>query len=158
MSVTHSTPTSRTPARGRFTEADCSITDFAALVDQTCELVDYPYATAVEQNVVVYDAGALRAAVASPARRLEVEAELVMALTTGPGVVALRGAFDDSEQSTGRRSPSTRSSPRSAPPVADATTTSPRPGPTTGSGTRWRSWPSAIPAPSSTTTATTSSP
>jgi ectoine hydroxylase-related dioxygenase (phytanoyl-CoA dioxygenase family) len=95
MSVTHTTPTSRTRTPGRFTEADCSLADFAALVDQICELGDYPSATAVEENVLVYDAAALRAAVATPARRLEIEAELVRALTTGPGVVAFRGAFDD---------------------------------------------------------------
>ena len=41
MTVT-ARPTTRTP--GRFTEADCSLADFAALVDQTTELADFPYA------------------------------------------------------------------------------------------------------------------
>jgi ectoine hydroxylase-related dioxygenase (phytanoyl-CoA dioxygenase family) len=87
-------PTStRTP--GRFTEADCSLTDFAALVDRTTELADFPYATAVEKNVLVYDADGLRRVIASDPGRLEVEAELVRALTTGPGVVAFTGAFAD---------------------------------------------------------------
>ena len=83
----------RTP--GRFTEADCSVADFAALVDRTTALSDFPYATAVEQNVLVYEAAALRRAIASPEGRLEVEAELVRALTAGPGVVAFSGAFPD---------------------------------------------------------------
>jgi ectoine hydroxylase-related dioxygenase (phytanoyl-CoA dioxygenase family) len=91
MSVT----TTGTP--GRFTEADCSLPDFAALVDQTTELADYPHAEAVEQNVVVYDATDLRRAVDTEAGRLEVEAELVKALSDGPGVVAFRGAFADTE-------------------------------------------------------------
>jgi ectoine hydroxylase-related dioxygenase (phytanoyl-CoA dioxygenase family) len=87
-------PTStRTP--GRFTEADCSLTDFAALVDRTTEPADFPYATAVEKNVLVYDADGLRRVIASDPGRLEVEAELVRALTTGPGVVAFTGAFAD---------------------------------------------------------------
>lgn len=78
-----------------FTEADCSLADFAALVDQLAELADYPHAHAVEQNVLVYDAAAVRVAIASDAGRLEVEAELVRALTSGPGVVAFSGAFSD---------------------------------------------------------------
>ena len=94
MTVTTTrTPATRTP--GRFTEADCSLPDFAALVDRTTELTDYPYAAAVEQNVLVYDADVLRRAIATPEGRLEVEAELVRALTSGPGVVAFQGAFAD---------------------------------------------------------------
>lgn len=93
MTVTATTPTTRTP--GRFTEADCSLPDFAALVDQTTDLADYPYATTVEQNVLVYDSASLRQAIATPDGRLAVEAELVKALTDGPGVVALKGAFTD---------------------------------------------------------------
>ena len=85
--------TARTP--GRFTEADCSLADFAALVDQVTELVDYPYASAVEKNVLVYDAAAVRKAIAHHTGRLAVEAELVRALTAGPGVVAFSGAFPD---------------------------------------------------------------
>lgn len=91
MTVTR--PTTRTP--GRFSEADCSLADFAALVGRTTEPADFPHATAVEQNVLVYDATALRRVIASDEGRLEVEAELVRALTAGPGVVAFSGAFAD---------------------------------------------------------------
>ena len=87
-----STPTTR-PARYR--EMDCRVDDFAALVDQVTDLVDYPHATEVQRNVLVYDAEALRASVSSEQGRLEVEAELVRALTDGPGVVAFKGAFPD---------------------------------------------------------------
>ncbi|GAB2579951.1 phytanoyl-CoA dioxygenase family protein [Microlunatus antarcticus] len=84
------------PARpGRFTEADCRVEDFAALVDQVTELGDYPHAADVQRNVLVYDAAALRAAITSEEARVEVEAELVRALTEGPGVVAFKGAFPD---------------------------------------------------------------
>lgn len=92
MTVT-ARPATRTP--GRFTEADCSLADFAALVDQNTDLADYPHAKTVEQNVLIYDAATLRQAIATDAGRLEVEAELVRALTSGPGVVALQGAFSD---------------------------------------------------------------
>ena len=78
-----------------FTEADCSLPDFVALVDQTTELADYRHASAVERNVLVYDAAALRRSIGTDAGRREVEAELVRALTSGPGVVAFTGAFPD---------------------------------------------------------------
>ena len=80
---------------GRYTEADCRVEDFAALVDQATDLAAYPHAADVQRNVLVYDSAALRDAVASQAGRLEVEAELVRALTEGPGVVAFKGAFPD---------------------------------------------------------------
>ena len=47
--------------------------------------------------MLVYDAAALRRVIASDDGRLEVEAELVRALTAGPGVVAFQGAFADHE-------------------------------------------------------------
>ena len=78
-----------------FTEADCSLPDFVALVDQTTELADYRHASAVERNVLVYDAAALRRSIGTDAGRREVEVELVRALTSGPGVVAFTGAFPD---------------------------------------------------------------
>jgi ectoine hydroxylase-related dioxygenase (phytanoyl-CoA dioxygenase family) len=89
------TPGTGTTRPGRFTEADCRVEDFAALVDQVTELADYPHAADVQLNVLVYDAAALRASITSEQDRIEVEAELVRALTEGPGVVAFKGAFPD---------------------------------------------------------------
>jgi len=82
---------------GRYTEADCRVEDFAALVDQATDLADYPHAADVQQNVLVYDAAALRTSITSEQDRVEVEAELVRALTGGPGVVAFKGAFADTD-------------------------------------------------------------
>ncbi len=56
------------------------------LTDRT-DPADYPHATGVEQEVVVYDAAGLRAAPPS---------ELVRALSSGPGVVVVRGALERS--------------------------------------------------------------
>ena len=91
MTVTASRPT--TPAR--FTEEHCRIDEFAALVDQQTDLADYPHAAEVVQNVLVYDADTLRAAIADPAGLDAVAAELVRAFTQGPGVAAFRHAFAD---------------------------------------------------------------
>jgi ectoine hydroxylase-related dioxygenase (phytanoyl-CoA dioxygenase family) len=90
------TKTTAAPVRpGRYTEADCRVEDFAPLVDQVADLADYPHAAKVQHNVVVYDSASLRGVTSSEQGRLEVEAELVRALTEGPGVVAFTGAFPD---------------------------------------------------------------
>ena len=92
--MTITTPTTqRHPAK--LSEDDCDIDDFAAVVSVTTDLADYPHAADLDQGVLVYDAAALRASIATPDGRDDVEAELVRALTDGPGVVALKGAFDD---------------------------------------------------------------
>lgn len=94
--MTDTLPTAqRHPAKLR--EEDCSIEDFAAVVSVTTDVADYPHAVGVEQGVLVYDAADLRTAITSSGGRDSVEAELVRALTDGPGVVALKGAFDDLE-------------------------------------------------------------
>jgi ectoine hydroxylase-related dioxygenase (phytanoyl-CoA dioxygenase family) len=74
---------------------DCRLADLIDLVNQKTDLADYPYASAVEQNVLVYDGARLRTELSRPARRPRVEAELASALLDGPGIVVLAGAFDD---------------------------------------------------------------
>ncbi|MCW2789017.1 MAG: phytanoyl-CoA dioxygenase [Aeromicrobium sp.] len=81
------------PARLR--EDDCRLDDFAAVVEATTDAADYPFAARVDHDVLVYEAAALRPVIADPARREDVEAELVRALSDGPGIVVLAGAFDD---------------------------------------------------------------
>ncbi|WP_328351397.1 phytanoyl-CoA dioxygenase family protein [Streptomyces sp. NBC_00445] len=72
------------------TEQDCDLDAFRALVERTTETADYPHAAAVEQNVLVYDGDRLR-----DTNRRDVQAELVRALTDGPGIVVFRRAFPD---------------------------------------------------------------
>ena len=79
----------------RLTPADVRIEDFVALLAQTTDLAAYPHADRVDSNVLIYDAVRLRKAVATEAGRDEVAAELVRALTDGPGVIVLEGAFPD---------------------------------------------------------------
>src|SRR5204862_7324952 len=59
------------------------------------DLADYPYASTVEQNVLIYDGARLRKQLSRPACRPRVETELARALLDGPGIVVLAGAFDD---------------------------------------------------------------
>jgi phytanoyl-CoA dioxygenase PhyH len=82
-------------APGYLSADDCRLGDLIDLVSQKTDLADYPYAAAVEQNMLIYDGARLRKELSGPAARLRVEAELARALLDGPGIVVLAGAFDD---------------------------------------------------------------
>ena len=89
-------PAPHTLARtARLRAADCDLDDFVALVGRPTDAADYPLATEVVDRVLVYDAARLRTEVAGAGGPDTVAAEIVRALTDGPGVVAIRGAFPD---------------------------------------------------------------
>ena len=77
------------------TPESCDLPDFIATVSQRTALADYPHAAAVQENILVYDCGALRALAASPAALRLLQAEWGKALMDGPGVIVLQGAVDD---------------------------------------------------------------
>lgn len=82
-------------ASGYLHESDCRLDDFIAIVEQTTELSDYPFAESIEQNVVSYDSDRLRAECVDPATRRAVQSELNKAFLDGPGIVVLKRAFPD---------------------------------------------------------------
>ncbi|MFG2358891.1 phytanoyl-CoA dioxygenase family protein [Streptomyces sp. NPDC048521] len=77
--------------RTRLTEQDCDLDAFRALVGRTTDLADYPHAASVTENVLVYEGERLRTA----DDRDVLRGELVRALTDGPGIAVVRGAFPD---------------------------------------------------------------
>jgi ectoine hydroxylase-related dioxygenase (phytanoyl-CoA dioxygenase family) len=79
---------------GWYRPEDCRLDDFRAVVEQTTDAADYPYADSVEQGVLVYGSR-LRDRAAAPEHRREVQAELARALLDGPGIVVFSGAFPD---------------------------------------------------------------
>jgi ectoine hydroxylase-related dioxygenase (phytanoyl-CoA dioxygenase family) len=85
-------PTRTTP--GWFTAADCRLEEFRAVVETTTDLAQYPYADEVRDGVLVYGPR-LCSRTRSAAGRRDVQAELARALTDGPGIVVLAGAFPD---------------------------------------------------------------
>ena len=91
MSTAHHAPA--TPAW--ISADDCRLSDLLAVLEEQTRLDDYPHATRVEQQVLVYDATALRRAVADPGNRRGIQAEIARALSSGPGIVVLTNAFDD---------------------------------------------------------------
>ncbi|MFC8088834.1 phytanoyl-CoA dioxygenase family protein [Streptomyces sp. NPDC057301] len=79
--------------RARLSEHDCDLAGFREVVERTTDLADHPYASSVERNVLIYDSDRLRKAEDTGA----VRAELVRALTDGPGIVVFKGAFPEPE-------------------------------------------------------------
>ena len=77
-----------------FRAENCNLEDFKQVVSGTTRLEDYPYADAVEQNVLIYGPR-LHSYLDDPAERADVQAELARALTVGPGIVVFKGAFPD---------------------------------------------------------------
>src|SRR6195952_3158108 len=67
---------------------DCDLDDFRALVSTETELTDYPLASDVRQDVLVYSAATM-----ANADRHALQTELIHALSDGPGVVVFEDAF-----------------------------------------------------------------
>jgi ectoine hydroxylase-related dioxygenase (phytanoyl-CoA dioxygenase family) len=75
------------------TEDASDLDAFRAIVERSVIRADYPFASDVMSNVLVYDGLEVRSAAASPETREEIMAEWVEALADGPGVIAIRNAF-----------------------------------------------------------------
>ena len=78
-----------------FSAEDCDLAAFERLCQQTVDQKDYPQATAVIQNIVIYNGDDLRAVLADPAKEQALKAELMRCLKDGPGVFAIKGAYPD---------------------------------------------------------------
>lgn len=71
------------------TESDVDLEEFRRQVERPTDVAEYPHATDVRSDVLIYSAPAL----AHVADRRGVQAELIKALADGPGVVVLTEAF-----------------------------------------------------------------
>ena len=80
---------SLTRTAGWIAASDCDLAEFRSQVLRDTDPADYPHASDVRRNVLVYSA----AAVPDTDRRA-LQAELIRALTDGPGVVVFEGAFE----------------------------------------------------------------
>jgi ectoine hydroxylase-related dioxygenase (phytanoyl-CoA dioxygenase family) len=70
-------------------EADLRLADFREQVQRDTDPADYPLASDVRNNVLVY-----ASATVGDADRRALQSELIRALADGPGVVVFEGAFD----------------------------------------------------------------
>ena len=94
MTTTASSHAPGTHASQWFGEDSCRLEDFVAVTGEKTKLEDYAYADAVEQNVLIYGKR-LHSYLESSEERADVQAELIRALTAGPGIVVFKGAFAD---------------------------------------------------------------
>ncbi|WP_027668662.1 phytanoyl-CoA dioxygenase family protein [Rhizobium leguminosarum] len=76
-------------------EDACDLDEFRALAEKTTALADYPSASAVEKNVLIYDSRKVMTAAATPEGRRAVLAEICDAFGEGPGVVVFKRAYED---------------------------------------------------------------
>ncbi|MBA1344864.1 phytanoyl-CoA dioxygenase family protein [Rhizobium sp. WYCCWR 11146] len=76
-------------------EDACDLDEFRALAEKTTALADYPSASAVEKNVLIYDSRKVMMAAATPEGRRAVLAEICEAFGEGPGVVVFKRAYED---------------------------------------------------------------
>ncbi|EJT03969.1 phytanoyl-CoA dioxygenase family protein [Rhizobium sp. CCGE 510] len=76
-------------------EDSCDLDDFRRLAEKTTALAEYPTASAVEKNVLIYDSRKVMAAAATPEGRRAVLAEICEAFGEGPGVVVFKHAYED---------------------------------------------------------------
>jgi ectoine hydroxylase-related dioxygenase (phytanoyl-CoA dioxygenase family) len=77
------------------TEAACDLEDFRREVERTTQLSDYPHAASVEKNVLIYDGASVLKTAATGEGRRAVLAEICEAFATGPGVIVLKRAFEN---------------------------------------------------------------
>ncbi len=72
-----------------------NLADFRHLAEKTTVLADYPTASAVEKNILIYDSRKVTAAAATVEDKRAMLAEICEALGEGPGVVVFKHAYED---------------------------------------------------------------
>lgn len=77
------------------TENACDLDDFRALAEKTTTIADYPGASSVEKNVLIYEGHAVVTSCRSKDGRRALLAEICEALGDGPGVVVFKHAYAD---------------------------------------------------------------
>ena len=87
--------TIRSPAKRWMSIEDCDLASFKKLVEQESKLSDYPHASSIEKNIVIYDAKLLGAVTATPEGRTALLVELCDVFATGPGVAVFKNAMPD---------------------------------------------------------------
>jgi ectoine hydroxylase-related dioxygenase (phytanoyl-CoA dioxygenase family) len=85
------------PSARWLTEEDCSLPDLLALEAAGTDREQFPYASDVVEGVLVYERDAIQPTLGDAAGRGAVQAEFASALSEGPGIVVLAGAFEDLE-------------------------------------------------------------
>lgn len=81
------------PRTGYFTEADCDIGAFEALIDRSTDASTVQHADDVQKNIPVYDMAALRPSLDVAQAKAALMAEWAAVLMSGPGVLVLKSVY-----------------------------------------------------------------
>ncbi|RED14174.1 phytanoyl-CoA dioxygenase family protein [Pontivivens insulae] len=85
----------QTPKTGYFDAEACDLSEFEALLAQTTATDSVPHATDVQENVPIYDMGALRDHLSDLSARRTLMAEWAQVLRYGAGALVLKTAYSD---------------------------------------------------------------
>jgi hypothetical protein len=72
------------------TAESCKLLDFVKLIAGETSLSDYPLASAVQSNVLVYEGDAVMTAAKDPDHRKALTAEWAEAIYSGPGILVFK--------------------------------------------------------------------
>ena len=78
-----------------FSQKHIHIKHFEELCSQTTNLYEYPFASDVQQNILIYNGDQVRAALDSGEQEAQLKAEFCDALRDGPGVFIVKNAYTD---------------------------------------------------------------
>ena len=78
-----------------FSEDDLALRHLEQVCSEQTQLVDYPHASDVQKNIVIYEASKLEPLLDSGEQEAKLKAELALLLRDGPGVYFIKGAYPD---------------------------------------------------------------
>ncbi|MEX0328768.1 MAG: phytanoyl-CoA dioxygenase family protein [Ruegeria sp.] len=82
-------------ATGYYDEAACDLEEFRSLISQVVSPESVPYAAEIKKNVPIYETPHVLPLLNDPDNRPKVLSEWAQVLRSGPGVIAIRGAYSD---------------------------------------------------------------
>jgi ectoine hydroxylase-related dioxygenase (phytanoyl-CoA dioxygenase family) len=82
---------------GYFTPENCDLTEFNGLIGQSLRRETVPNAADMQKNVPIYDMSRLRPLLENATSRREIMTEWAQVLMSGSGVLALQGAYGDTD-------------------------------------------------------------
>lgn len=81
------------PENGYYDPGSCDLSEFVEVVQRETQAADVPQATGIQENVPIYDMNAMRSVLDTPAARADLLREWAKVLLSGPGVLVLSGAY-----------------------------------------------------------------
>ncbi|MBW4709076.1 phytanoyl-CoA dioxygenase family protein [Roseobacter sp. YSTF-M11] len=85
------------PSSGFYSADTCDLGAFIAILERETQETDVPSAADIQKNVPVYDASCIETVLEDEPRRRDLMTEWAQVLMSGAGIVAIRGAYSDTQ-------------------------------------------------------------